>query len=77
MFAERTAWFKHELQAHRIEWCYPFCSHSPFQTLESFERHLEISHAQQFSREQRAALEEACRQSVDRITPEACPFRDE
>ncbi len=77
MFAERTAWFKHELQAHRIEWCCPFCSHSPFQTLDSFERHLEISHAQQFSREQRAALEEACRQSVDRITPEACPFCDE
>ena len=77
MFADRSTWFSHELQVHRIEWCCPFCTHSPLQSLESFEDHLQNRHAQKFVKEQLSALGATCQQSVERISPQACPFCDE
>ena len=77
MFADRSTWFHHELQVHRIEWCCPFCTHSPLQSLESFEDHLQNRHAQKFVKEQLSALGATCQQSVERISPQACPFCDE
>ena len=77
MFADRSTWFSHELQVHRIEWCCPLCSHSPLQSLVSFEDHLQKRHAQKFIKEQLSALGASCQQSVDKIPPQACPFCDE
>ena len=77
MFADRNTWFSHELQVHRIEWCCPFCSHSPLKSLESFEGHLLDRHAQNITKEQLSALSTTCQQSVDKISPQACPFCDE
>ena len=77
MFADRSTWFSHELQVHRIEWCCPFCTHSPLQSLESFEDHLQNRHAQKFVKEQLSALGATCQQSIERISPQACPFCDE
>ena len=77
MFADRSTWFSHELQVHRIEWCCPFCTHSPLQSLESFKDHLQNRHAQKFVKEQLSALGATCQQSVERISPQCCPFCDE
>ena len=77
MFADRSTWFSHELQVHRIEWCCPFCTHSPLRSLESFEDHLQNRHAQKFAEEQLSALGATCQQSVERMSPHACPFCDE
>ena len=77
MFADRNTWLTHELQVHRIEWCCPFCNHPPLQSLFHFENHLQNHHAQQFNKEQLAALGATCQQSVDKISPQACPFCDE
>ena len=77
MFADRSIWFSHELQVHRIEWCCPFCTHSPLQSLEFFKDHLQNRHAQKFIEEQLPALGATCQQSVDKISPRACPFCDE
>ena len=77
MFADRSTWFSHELQVHRIEWCCPFCTHSPLLSLESFEDHLQNRHAQNFVKEQLSALGATCQRSVERIPPQACPFCDE
>ena len=77
MFADRSTWFSHELQVHRIEWCCPFCTHSPLQSLESFEDHLQNRHAQKFVKEQLSALGITCQQSVEKISPQACLFCDE
>ena len=77
MFADRSTWFSHELQLHRVEWCCPFCTHSPLQSLVLFENHLRNHHAQKFIKEQLSALGATCQQSVDKISPQACPFCDE
>ena len=77
MFADRSTWFKHELQAHRVEWCCPFCSHIPLPSLKSFENHLYSRHAQKFPHDHLRALTETCQQSVNRIPPQDCPFCDE
>ena len=77
LFADRSTWFSHELQVHRIEWCCPFCTHSALQSLEFFKDHLQNRHAQKFIEEQLPALGATCQQSVDRISPQACPFCDE
>ena len=77
IFADRSTWFSHELQAHYIEWCCPFCTHSPLQSLQSFEDHLQNRHAQKFIKEQLSALGATCQQSVQKISPQACPFCDE
>ena len=77
MFADRSTWFSHELQVHRVEWCCPFCTHSPLQSLVLFENHLQNHHAQKFIKEQLSALSTTCQQSVDKILPQACPFCDE
>ena len=77
MFADRSTWFTHELQIHRIEWCCPFCTHPPLQSLVLFEDHLQNYHAQKFIKEQLSALGATCQQSVDKISPQACPFCDE
>ena len=77
IFADRSTWFSHELQVHRIEWCCPFCTHSPLHSLESFKDHLQNRHAQKFIKEQLSALGATCQQSVDKISPQACPFCDE
>ena len=77
IFADRSSWFSHELQVHRIEWCCPFCTHSPLQSLVSFEHHLQNRHAQKFIKEQLSALGATCQQSIERISPQACPFCDE
>ena len=77
IFADRSTWFSHELQAHYIEWCCPFCTHSPLQSLQSFEDHLQNRHAQKFIKEQLSALGATCQQSVEKISPHACPFCDE
>ena len=77
MFAERSTWFNHELQEHRVEWHCPLCSHSPFQTRVSFQIHIRECHAQKFAEEHLPALAEACRQSIDKFFPKDCPFCDE
>ena len=77
MFADRSTWFSHELQVHRVEWCCPFCTHSPLQSLGLFEDHLHIHHPQKFIKEQLSALGATCQQSVDKISPQACPFCEE
>ena len=77
MFADRSTWFSHELQVHRVEWCCPFCTHSPLQSLVLFENHLQNYHAQKFIKEQLSALGATCQQSINKISPQACPFCDE
>ena len=77
MFADRSTWFSHELQVHRVEWCCPFCTQSPLQSLSLFEDHLQIHHPQKFVKEQLSALGATCQQSVDKVSPQACPFCEE
>jgi len=77
VFADRSSWFNHELQAHRVEWCCPFCPHPPFQSLKSFKGHLAGRHAQLFSKDHLEPLTEACKNSVDKFSPHACPFCEE
>lgn len=77
MFAERSTWFNHEMQAHRVERRCPVCAHAAFQSSRAFESHLHGHHAQQFTKEQVVALANTCRQSVNKISPHACPFCDE
>lgn len=77
VFADRSSWFNHELQAHRVEWCCPFCPHLPFRFFKSFEGHLASRHTRLFSRDQLEPLAEACKNSVDKISPQACLFCEE
>lgn len=77
VFADRSSWFSHELQAHRVEWCCPFCPLPPFQSLKIFEGHLASRHTRLFSRDHLELLTEACKQSVNSISPLACPFCEE
>lgn len=77
VFADRSSWFSHELQAHRVEWCCPFCPLPPFQSLKSFEGHLASRHTQLFARDHLELLTESCKQSVNSISPHACPFCEE
>ena len=77
MFTDRSTWFSHELQVHRVEWCCPFCTYAPLQSLCLFEDHLQIHHPQKFIKEQLSALGATCQQSVDKISPQACPFCEE
>jgi len=77
VFADRSSWFNHELQAHRVEWCCPFCPLPPFQSLKSFEGHLASRHTSLFSKDHLEPLTEACKQSVNSISPHDCPFCEE
>ncbi|OXV08800.1 hypothetical protein Egran_03437 [Elaphomyces granulatus] len=77
LFADRHAWFTHELQNHLIEWRCCFCSYPPQQSLKEFQDHVRKKHADISADGQLPALTRACRQPIDRLSPTACPFCDE
>ena len=74
LFADRHAWFSHELECHRLEWCCRFCSHPPFGSETRLSTHMRQKHAQFSLPSQLPALIRASRQSVDRIPATACPL---
>ena len=74
LFADRHAWFNHELECHRLEWRCRFCSHPPFGSETKLSTHMRQKHAQFSLPSQLPALIKASRQSVDRISATACPL---
>lgn len=74
LFADRHAWFNHELECHRLEWCCRFCSHPSFGSETKLSAHMRHQHAQFSFPSQLPALIKASKQSVDRIPATACPL---
>ena len=77
IFADRDTWFNHELRHHRVQRFCPFCTDTPLQPLELFESHLQSCHAQKVTTEHITALAEACQRSINKFSPQDCPFCDE
>ena len=74
LFADRRAWFEHELQCHRLEWSCRACSHPPFRSEAGLSMHMRYRHGPFSSAAQLPALIEASRQPVDRISAAECPL---
>ena len=76
MFPSKDAWFKHELDDHRLEWCCQFCSHSPLETPEKYEAHLRNSHSNSLKGINLNVVLQSSKQSVSAISSSSCPFCD-
>ena len=76
MFPDKSTWYTHEMQMHRVQWQCCFCSHEPYLSRTAFETHTQNRHQSKYSAEQSTALLEICQQPLDRIVASACPFCD-
>lgn len=77
LFAERHAWFQHELFAHRKEWRCNLCRHKPFDTARGLEEHFRNRHAGSFAEAQLFGVVQLCETTHDRFPASACPFCDD
>jgi hypothetical protein len=77
LFPDRRTWFTHELQNHLVEWKCCFCTSTPCQTRDQFNKHVRRIHADKFTEDQLPALVKVCQKPVDKLRPSACPFCDE
>lgn len=77
LFADRRDWFEHELEQHRVQWHCRFCEKANFSSLERFQKHLRLQHAQDVTDDQLDALTEASKRPIDRMAALDCPFCDE
>jgi hypothetical protein len=76
MFPDKSTWYTHEMQTHRVQWQCCFCSHEPYLSRAAFETHTQNRHQSKYSAEQSTTLPEICQQPLDRIVASACPFCD-
>ncbi|KAF2462402.1 hypothetical protein BDY21DRAFT_13759 [Lineolata rhizophorae] len=76
LFPERRAWFKHELEQHRVKWKCRFCPKTiaAFSSRRSLEIHIESHHSGKVVPETLPTLLELCCQPLDRIAASDCPF---
>ena len=77
MFPDRTSWFEHELQEHRIEWSCPICTNRSYRSSKEFENHVLRKHPNHFSNAELPTLSSASRVSLDKIPASSCPFCSE
>ena len=76
MFSSRQAWFSHELQYHRLDWCCQLCSRK-YDIQGELEWHVRSCHAHNLTEAQIPALLNASQQPVDRIPANECSFCDD
>jgi ankyrin repeat protein len=73
-FTDRHSWFNHELKFHRKEWVCSLCEHSPFQSPQSFQNHIQSRHREAVTENQLPTMTALCEESVDCILPGDCPL---
>lgn len=76
MFADRSAWFDHELETHRSQWRCFFCppNHPTFKSQAILEGHLTSHHTKMFAEDQLSAMSNMGRQSPSEFLARSCPF---
>ena len=75
-YHSQHSWFEHELLIHRTNWVCPKCS-EVFKSSEGLQSHIVISHRQEISSNQVAAIVKQSRRQTQGISPSDCPLCDE
>jgi hypothetical protein len=77
LYADRKAWFEHELQTHRATWRCHFCGHDDFMSKEAMKKHLRHKHVQEIDTDQLEALTDVGKHINILLKASDCPFCDE
>jgi hypothetical protein len=73
LFETRSAWYTHEMQVHRTEWCCNIDNHLPFANKDNFIKHMRSSHSDSFSEHQLKDVLKMCQRPLQSISS-ICPL---
>jgi hypothetical protein len=73
LFETRSAWYTHEMQVHRKEWCCNIDDHLPYANKDDFVDHMRHSHSGSFSEHQLEDLLNMCQRPLQ-STSSICPL---